>query len=271
MKRGNAIGCLLLVGVAAFYGLAMIPHFASDENARKAGEGSRTIRLMANAHAAKPEVTAFRFELGKGGDAGWKALGLPEDSKWHSYEGWVVGTGLWLVATGNLDEDEALDEWEWSPAVPSPMQLREDRFDEWEEGYYLHYEHGQSSGNANPSWTHEERMEIARRRAIYDTSLTARFQIEEIGDRETQHKMRSGNWLTFAAGDPAAFSTLGVRPYAKGEQYRYSAIASSGALVVEGVSNLDGDPCVDRWVLRPPDRTAAHVSDDVDDRGCAVP
>lgn len=269
--RKQLIGCLACGGILGLAMLTSLPRYWAEKNSRRAGEASRTIRLMAGAHAAKPEVTAFRFDLGKGGDAGWKALGLPEDAKWHSYEGWVVGTGLWLVATGNLDKDEALDEWEWSPAVPSPMQLREDFHDEWEPGYFLHYEHGQSSGKANPSWTREERMEIARRRAIYDTSLTARFQVEEIGDRETQHKMRSGNWLTFEAGDPAAFSTLGVRPYAKGGQYRYAAIASGGALVVEGVANLDTDPCLDRWVVRPPDRTAAHVADDVDDRGCSVP
>jgi hypothetical protein len=272
MQRASdlVIGCLACGGIFAI-GILALPKFMADSNARKAGEGSSTIRAMAAAHAAKPDVTAFRFDLGRGGDAGWKALGLPEDSKWHSYEGWVVGTGLWLVATGNLDKDEALDEWEWSPAVPSPMQLREDYLDEWEEGYYLHYEHGQLGAAANPKWTREERMEIARRRAIYDTSLTARFQIEEIADRQTQHKMRSGNWLPFDAGDPAAFATLGVRPYSKGAQYRYSAVASSGALVVEGVANLDVDPCLDRWVVRPPDRTAAHVSDDVDDRGCGVP
>ena len=201
--RDQLIGCVPCIALFAVVGLVAYPKYRADSNVRKAGEGSSTIRLMAHAHAAKPEVTSFRFDLGKGGDAGWKALGLPEDAKWHSYEGWVAGDGLWLVATGNLDEDEALDEWEWSPAVSSPV-------------------------------------EIARRRAIYGTSLTARFQVEEIADRETQHKMRSGDWLAFEDGDPAAFSTLSVKAYSKGSQYHYSAIASNGALVVEGSADLDG-------------------------------
>lgn len=130
---GRILGCLVCGGMFVVVMTALVwPMQRANMNALKAGEGSRVIRKMAEAHAAKPEVKEFRFDLGKGGDAGWKALGLPEDAKWHSFRGWAVGTALTLVASGNLDQDPALDEWQWIPAVPSPQQIREDYGDECE-------------------------------------------------------------------------------------------------------------------------------------------
>lgn len=130
-NSGRVWGCLVCGGMFVVVMTALTyPMQRANMNALKAGEGSRVIRQMAKAHAAKPEVKEFRFDLGKGGDAGWKALGLPEDSRYHDFRGWVVGTGLHLTASGNLDKDPARDEWQWIPAVPSPKQIREDNGDE---------------------------------------------------------------------------------------------------------------------------------------------
>ena len=226
-KKSGVATFVVFAALCGCAGLLNLPAQLANRNAAKAGEGSRTLRLMAGAHAAKPEITAFRFELGKGGDAGWKALGLPEDFDYHSFEGWVVGTGLWMVATGNLDSDAPFDEWEWSPAVPSPMQLREDWRNEWEHGYYLSYTNDPKPG---PSMTHEQRMEIARRRGIYDASLSNRFELER----------------------------------------RYSAmVRTDGKQALEIARDLDGDACLDRWQIVYPDGSAKHVADDLDDRGCA--
>lgn len=255
-------GCLGCVGILAVLTVLQIPRFMAEQKSARAGEGSATLRAMATAHAAKPEVTAFSFTPGKGGDAGWKALGLPETARWHSYEAWTDANGqLWMTAIGNTDDDAALDEWEWPGPVASPVQLRSDRTDEWQALYFHSYDHGQSAVAENPLWPRDERMEIARRRAVYDTSLRLRWATEKFADEQLKHRVETGKWdLTGASAE-------------QHERFHFLVHVTNGTEMVgvAGFTNIDGDPCVDTWRVRFPERTAEHVTDDVDDRGCTAP
>lgn len=249
-------GCLGCIGILAVLTVLQIPRFMAEQKSQRAGEGSSTLRAMATAHAAKPDVTAFSYTLGKGGDAGWKALGLPEDAKYHDFDAWTDSSGrLWMTAVGNLDSDPYLDEWEWPGPVASPVQLRSDRTDEWQQLYFHAYTHGQSP------WSRDDRMEIARRRSVYDTSLQLRWATEEFGDRQLKYRVEHGKWdLTGAAATPH-------------ERFHFLVNVTNGREMVgvAGFANLDGDSCIDAWQVRFPERTAEHVKDDVDDRGCTAP
>lgn len=259
LSRGNLVGCLLLGGCLGLGVLINIPKFMASTNATKAGEGSRTLRAMATAHAAKPEVTAFSFTHGKGGDAGWKALGLPEDAKYHDFDAWTDAEGrLWMTAIGNLDEDEALDEWEWPGPVASPVQLREDNRNEWEGGlFYLQRPETFPPVGPNPVFSHEERMRMAAARAVHDSGLRLRWATEEFGDKHLRYRVDNGKW-----------DVEGTTP--GDERFHFLVKVTNGTemIGVAGFANFDGDPCVDMWRIRFPDRTAEHVSDDSDDRGC---
>lgn len=261
-SRNQIAGCLGCVGFLALATVMQIPKFMAEQKSRRAGEGSATLRAMAVAHAAKPEVTAFSFTLGKGGDAGWKALGLPEDSKYHSYDAWTDPDGqLWMTAIGNIDGDPALDEWEWPGPVASPVQLRSDRNDEWQDLYFHTYQHGQSGESPNPLWPREERMAIARRRAVFDTSLRLRWATEKFGDEQLRYRVEHGAWDLTGASVTAH------------ERFHFLVNVTNGREMVgvAGFANIDGDSCVDAWQVRFPSRTAEHVKDDVDDRGCTAP
>ena len=257
-SRNQIVGCLGCVGFLALATVMQIPKFMAEEKSRRAGEGSSTLRAMATAHAAKPDVTAFSFAPGKGGDAGWKALGLPENAKYHSFDAWTDSNGqLWMTAIGNTDEDETLDEWEWPGPVASPVQIRSDRTDEWQQLYYHHYEHGKSTARL----PRDERMEIARRRALFDTSLRLRWATEKFADEQLAYRVEHGKWdLTGAS-------------VAQHERFNFLVQVTNGTemIGVAGFANLDGDPCVDGWRVRFPERTAIHEKDDVDDRGCTAP
>lgn len=262
MKIGSTnqvVGCLGCVGLLALATVLQIPRFMAEQKSARAGEGSSMLRAMATAHAAKPEVTAFSFAPGKGGDAGWKALGLPEDAEWHSFDAWTDANGeLWMTAIGNTDEDAGLDEWEWPGPVASPVQLRSDRTDDWQQMYFHEYPLRE---DATRSWSHEDRMRMARRRAVFDSSLKLRWATEKFGDEQLKYRVEHGAWdLTGASASPH-------------DRFNFLVSVTNGREMVGvlGFANFDADPCVDLWQVRFPERTAEHAKDDVDDRGCIAP
>lgn len=262
-SRNQIAGCLGCAGILAILTVMQIPRFMAESTALKAGEGSSTLRAMATAHAAKPEITEFSFTQGQGGDAGWKALGLPENAKYHDFDAWTDSNGrLWMTAIGNLDSDEPYDEWEWPGPIASPVQLRSDNTsNEWQEIYFLYYDHGQLDRVRNPLWSHEERMEIARRRSVFDTSLRLRWATERFADDQLKYRVEHGTWDLTGASVTAH------------ERFHFLVNVTNGREMVgvAGFANIDGDSCVDAWQVRFPSRTAEHVKDDVDDRGCTAP
>lgn len=254
------IGCVVLTPVmAVVFGIVAaiaIPSFIKAQTTKKADTARENLVRIWEAQqkwaaANDGEYLEFYIDPDDASDPEWKKLGITLPAIHHSYDGYVDGEELYLTASGNVDDDPFLDEWELVASTGTVSRLSNDVTDHAESGGVIGTvpvvepvafgDDDDDDATADPE---------ALARAIAEMkSETAAANLEAIWEREVSYRKGHKNYLAFSEGGPTTWASLGLDGLPDEEHHRYRAVVKDGKLRLTAEGNLDDDPFVDLWTI----------------------
>ncbi len=265
----GVIACVVaapvLVAVLGIVAAIAIPNFLKYQARAKSAKAKVDLvaiwtaeKAWADAHGG--EYAEFDVDETDQSDSGFQGLGVTlQKPLHHGYSAYYIGSTLWIVASGNIDEDTATDDWELSSDDPTPFHTSDDVTDE-------------TTPSRQPSPDAEESDEeyegttggqlggivggvVGGLGASTDSHLetqvkagTARMNLEAIWAREKSYKAAHASYMAFTDGNATTWAALGVKLPAE-PAHHYSAKVIGSRLVLTATGNLDDDEFEDLWTL----------------------
>ena len=108
-----------------------VPNFVKAQARSKAVTARANLRTLwaaeqSWAHAHGGEFLEFYVEPYDTGDPNFQRLSVELGAIHHSYEGYYDGEVFVIAATGNIDTDVSVDEWELTSDDPEPLHIYDD-------------------------------------------------------------------------------------------------------------------------------------------------
>lgn len=179
----------------------------------------------------------------------------------HHYSARVFGTALTLVARGNLDGDESIDDWQISSADPVPLHVYDDVRDLWIDSVLTEV-YGLPMRGVNPDLNLSDRARLRGAMRAFKQSRQAKVVLEDLGYSELRYRREKKEWLLFDALTPDVWRALGDTTSGT-LSHVVRATASGTSLLLTAIGDVDGDPCLDVWASKPGNVVAEHLQDDV--------
>ena len=253
----------ILVGVLGVVAAIAIPNFIRYQARAKSAQAAVNLAAIWTAEKSWAashggEYSEFDIDETDQSDSGFTALGVTlAKPLHHGYSAYYLGDTLWISASGNIDEDATLDEWEISSDDPTPFHYSDDvtevvlpsrqpadegsAADEEYEGTEGGVVGGVVGGTA-------DLQALSAQIALQQKSESARENLEAIWKAEQAYKAKHKSWLAFTDGNGTTWAALGVTLPAE-KNHAYSARVAAGALTLTATANLDDDEFEDAWKL----------------------
>jgi hypothetical protein len=262
----------ILVAVTGVVAAIAIPNFikfSAREKSDSAKSNLASIWVAEKAWAASHGGTYVEFSIDEQDqtDPEFQKLSVKLDKIHHAYDAYVDGGTLWITASGNIDEDEFLDEWELSSNDPTPFHFGDDVTD-------VSQDSRQTSGDDEDADMEEEGTSdpggvaggivggVAGGLGVSGTGATDPDKMEQvqlhsesaeknlaaIWAREKDYKVKHKSYMAFTDGNAATWSALGVTLPAD-TFHTYKAKVTGNTLLLTAVGNLDDDDFLDEWQL----------------------
>jgi len=251
MWLAAAAGGAALVGVMALFVLMIAAPDTKlarlDERSERIGAALRD--LLRKAKPASGDYT----------DADTRAIDRVADG--YEFRARVTGTALLIVARGNLDDDEALDDWQISSIDPVPLHLYDDARNLWVDSALPAIFEVPTTG-LNPDIPPADRVRIPSTIAAWKRSRQAKVVLEDLARDEARHFHEKGSYVAFEALTPAVWRELADTSSGRMSLVVRARVSGTSVLLT-AVGNVDADPCLDVWAMKPGDLVPEHLQDDV--------
>lgn len=272
------IGCVVLTPVMAvvlgIVAAIAIPNFIKAQTTKKADTARENLALIWEAQrkwaaANDGEYLEFYIEPGDQSDPEWTKLGVTLPAIHHSYEAYVDGDELYITASGNVDEDEILDEWELASFDGTARRISNDVSDvvTMDEsvggvtGGTVAVVEPIAVGGDGDDYAPVDPEALARALAELKSGSAA-ANLEAIWESEVSYRKGHRNYLAFSEGGPTTWTSLGLDGLPDEEHHRYRAVVKDGKLRLTAEGNLDDDPFVDLWTIDATTGEAVHLKSD---------
>lgn len=173
----------------------------------------------------------------------------------------VTGTALLIVARGNLDDDEQLDDWQISSVDRAPVHVFDDARNLWVDSA-LPAIFGVPLDGVNPDIPSSDRVRIPATIAAWKRSRQAKIVLEDLARDESNHFRQKGTWVAFEMLTPSVWRELADTSSGT-MSLAVRARVSGTSVILTAVGNVDADPCLDVWAMKPGDLVPEHLQDDV--------
>ena len=290
-KRGMTSLVLGLVGcgVGGFFFLVCggilaaiaIPNFVrqgaiSRQNDAKANLEALWAAERAWAASHDGEFLDFYATPEDASDENLARLGVDLGTMHHEYEGYFDGDLFVIVASGNLDEDDSLDEWELTSDDPVALHVYDDIREISDYGEEVGYGGGYDEEEEQPSGEiggiaggPPGAGGLGLRGGVADPSSdliarseSARANLRAIWEGQQAYKLGKKKFLPFEAGSDATWSALGMSGLPETAHHTYAAKVTGDELTITASANLDGDPFLDEWIFSSRDQVPLQVKND---------